>query len=84
MIAKKILKATRHFHGRDCDSGLYVFTVRSRNRPTPEDLHRAGIRVVFCNHEHDCCGCWQYSRPFVERRNKRNEWKVTQSFCRNV
>jgi len=35
-----------------------------------------------CSHEHDCCGCVLYSKPYVVRVNSRAI--VYQSFSRNV
>lgn len=79
----KVLK--RVFHPfRYSDSGLHIFTVKSKKMPTQYDLDDIGIHARSCNHVHDCCGCVQHGAPWVERKNKRNEWHVTQHAYRNV
>lgn len=83
-MSAKILKLVIHYFSKDCDSGLAVYTIKSKTAPTEEQLSTLGVHSHYCNHSYDCCGCWQRDRPFVECRNKRNEWKVTERCYRNV
>ena len=80
----KILARKVHYSEPYYDSGKITFTVRSKTMPTLTELAEANVRYRYCNHLHDCCGCMQYDTPWVEWRNKRNEWRVTQNFYRNV
>ena len=66
------------------DSGLNRFTVRCDHEPTRADLQDIGLWRYRCACGYDCCGHVQYGMARVERRNKRNEWYVTQHFYRNV
>lgn len=66
------------------DSGINRFTVRCDHEPSRNDLWEIGIYRYRCSCSHDCCGHMQYGTVRVERRNKRNEWYVTQHFYRNV
>ncbi len=84
MAKLKVLKVRREEFGQYGEAGLNHFTVACKHRPTEDDLWEIGIYRYSCSCSHDCCGHMQYGTVRVERRNKRNEWYVTQHFYRNV
>lgn len=83
-MTPKLLASRTKYHDQYGDSGIFTFTVRSKKVPTQDELCVLRVFVRECRHVHDCCGCFQYAYPNVEGRNKRNEWRVTQHWYRNV
>lgn len=86
MAAIRILKVlSPEFYDKEYeDSGINRFTVRCDHEPSRGELRDIGLWRYHCSCGYDCCGHVQYGAPRVERRNKRNEWYVTQHFYRNV
>lgn len=85
MLVPRILKKLQPvYFGTMMDSGLRRAIIKSKTFPSREVLTYLGLEPYRCSCDHDCCGHTQYSRAIVERRNKRNEWYVTQHFYRNV
>ena len=82
MAKLKVLKVRREEFGQYGAAGLNHFTVACKHRPTDDDLYEAGIYYSRCNCAYDCCGHVGYGAPRVDRRNKRNEWYVTQNWHR--
>ena len=80
----KVLKVRVTYFDKYGDSGLRHFTVASKEKLTDDALYALGIYSYHCRCAHDCCGHGQCDSPIVERRNKRNEWYVTQHWYRNV
>lgn len=84
MLKARILKTRISFFSKDESSGLRHITVACKDRPNEYMLAGLGILRRGCRCSHDCCGHVQHATPRVERRNKRNEWYVTQHWYYNV
>lgn len=86
MAKTKLLKVlSPEFYDKEYeDSGINRYTVRCDHEPSRRELCDLGLWAYRCSCGHDCCGHMQYGTVRVERRNKRNEWYVTQHFYRNV
>lgn len=72
-----------HFDGYS-DGGTHVYTVKSKDRPTLDELAMAGIHEMSCHCGHDCCGHAFSRGPEIVRRNKRHEWFVVLHYAYNV
>lgn len=78
MLKTKLLKTRVHYHSTDRSSGVAIHTVACKGYPGEAELESVGLHARYCGCFYDCCGCLNAGHPSVDRRNKRNEWKVTQ------